>query len=311
MLSSLVMRACEGCRRRKIKCDAATSNQWPCAACVRLKLHCAPPTVDYDRNHPGGGHLSGLERVLDFDNGSGGDDDFHNTTSGPSYYDIPNPHDQLGEHQLPFSESLGAFHTPPYSERAPSLHDYSYEEVPTIQLRSESFHEPNNFKIGNGQTYPARGHHVWSDDQYSTVELADVLGELKIHESGEGMFTLGSPHCTRRALSFHKPHIFRNKRKAWRKHQPGKKLRLNYQARHLGPGQRSGFRPSSCLQRNIAWNGSRSSSHTSIPTYQSSANHTSINNGTQIAGRYRHLFWKLSLLVQDACLMIRPRERNG
>ncbi|KAL2158032.1 hypothetical protein VTH06DRAFT_4842 [Thermothelomyces fergusii] len=38
-----VMRACEGCRRRKIKCDAATTNTWPCSACVRLKLHCVRP----------------------------------------------------------------------------------------------------------------------------------------------------------------------------------------------------------------------------------------------------------------------------
>lgn len=37
------MRACEGCRRRKIKCDAATTNTWPCSACIRLKLHCARP----------------------------------------------------------------------------------------------------------------------------------------------------------------------------------------------------------------------------------------------------------------------------
>ncbi|TLS23522.1 uncharacterized protein PpBr36_05710 [Pyricularia pennisetigena] len=38
-----VMRACEGCRRRKIKCDAATSAQFPCSACRRLKLHCVRP----------------------------------------------------------------------------------------------------------------------------------------------------------------------------------------------------------------------------------------------------------------------------
>src|SRR5690554_1448797 len=37
------MRACEGCRRRKIKCDAATTNTWPCSACVRLKLQCVRP----------------------------------------------------------------------------------------------------------------------------------------------------------------------------------------------------------------------------------------------------------------------------
>lgn len=42
------MRACEGCRRRKIKCDAATTNTWPCASCVRLKLSCLPPTLSFD-----------------------------------------------------------------------------------------------------------------------------------------------------------------------------------------------------------------------------------------------------------------------
>jgi Fungal Zn(2)-Cys(6) binuclear cluster domain len=41
-----VMRACEGCRRRKIKCDSATTNTWPCAACTRLKLTCIPPTLN-------------------------------------------------------------------------------------------------------------------------------------------------------------------------------------------------------------------------------------------------------------------------
>lgn len=44
------MRACEGCRRRKIKCDAATTNAWPCAACTRLKLNCVPPTVSYEKD---------------------------------------------------------------------------------------------------------------------------------------------------------------------------------------------------------------------------------------------------------------------
>jgi hypothetical protein len=48
------MRACEGCRRRKIKCDAATTNSWPCAACIRLKLNCVPPTVNYDKDFNSG-----------------------------------------------------------------------------------------------------------------------------------------------------------------------------------------------------------------------------------------------------------------
>ncbi|EMC94999.1 hypothetical protein BAUCODRAFT_521363 [Baudoinia panamericana UAMH 10762] len=44
-----VMRACDGCRKRKIRCDGALQNgPWPCGACVRLKLKCVPPTQDSD-----------------------------------------------------------------------------------------------------------------------------------------------------------------------------------------------------------------------------------------------------------------------
>lgn len=49
------MRACEGCRRRKIKCDSATTNTWPCGSCTRLKLACVPPTLNFeqDASQPG------------------------------------------------------------------------------------------------------------------------------------------------------------------------------------------------------------------------------------------------------------------
>ena len=41
------MRACDGCRKRKIRCDGALQNgPWPCGACLRLKLKCVPPTLD-------------------------------------------------------------------------------------------------------------------------------------------------------------------------------------------------------------------------------------------------------------------------
>ncbi|KAI6799502.1 hypothetical protein KC332_g8541 [Hortaea werneckii] len=44
-----VMRACDGCRKRKIRCDGALQNgPWPCGACVRMKLKCIPPTLDPD-----------------------------------------------------------------------------------------------------------------------------------------------------------------------------------------------------------------------------------------------------------------------
>lgn len=46
-----VMRACDGCRKRKIRCDGALQNgPWPCGACVRLKLKCIPPSLDQDND---------------------------------------------------------------------------------------------------------------------------------------------------------------------------------------------------------------------------------------------------------------------
>lgn len=44
--SPSVMRACEACRKRKIKCDAVTTNSWPCTKCQRSNLDCVPPSTD-------------------------------------------------------------------------------------------------------------------------------------------------------------------------------------------------------------------------------------------------------------------------
>lgn len=57
-----VMRACDGCRKRKIRCDGALQNgPWPCGACLRLKLKCVPPTLDQDdeQQTPDGGSSIG------------------------------------------------------------------------------------------------------------------------------------------------------------------------------------------------------------------------------------------------------------
>src|SRR3954469_5159805 len=77
---NLVMRACEGCRRRKIKCDAATTNTWPCSACKRLKLTCVPPTVHYDK----GFQNQGFDFQDDNEEHSSGEDEqFYSQQSMP------------------------------------------------------------------------------------------------------------------------------------------------------------------------------------------------------------------------------------
>lgn len=183
------MRACEGCRRRKIKCDAATTNQWPCAACVRLKLHCVPPTVNYDRTHMGSGHLSGLERVLDFDNSSGsGDDDYTNVSGGPPTFELQVPPQQMHIPQAPYSAGLPPFNTPPYSDRAMSQHEFAYDDISSMAVQvpdplyrdHTAFNPPHSAPLQSTER-------PWNPDQYSAGELSDVLGWLKIHENGVGM----------------------------------------------------------------------------------------------------------------------------
>ncbi len=181
------MRACEGCRRRKIKCDAATTNAWPCAACVRLKLSCVPPTVNYDRTHSAAGHGSGLERVLDFDNSShSGDEEYHPqaSASAPAAFEPNGPGGPI-QPQSGYGDGLNVFPNPPYSERTLSHPDFSYGVMPVFLGSfpgAQPFGTPSGVLLGLGDGIPA-----WGTEPYSAVDLSSVLGELKIEEDGVGM----------------------------------------------------------------------------------------------------------------------------
>jgi hypothetical protein len=66
-LTWTAIRACEGCRRHKTKCNMVTTNVWPCATCIRLKLYCVPPTVSYDRDRNANTQAFELEtKTLEF-----------------------------------------------------------------------------------------------------------------------------------------------------------------------------------------------------------------------------------------------------
>lgn len=181
------MRACEGCRRRKIKCDAATTNTWPCGACVRLKQNCVPPTFNYDQNQVVNSNMSGFEKVLDFDNSSG-DEEYNPHQSAAQAFE---PDGSIGHQQSrsgPFSDGLGVFQTPPYSERDPSHHELSYDDITGVPLHlAGHFRDQASFESPLGPTLTAsESSSVWNE-QYSAAGLSSLLGELKIDESGVGM----------------------------------------------------------------------------------------------------------------------------
>lgn len=172
-----VMRACEGCRRRKIKCDAATTNSWPCAACKRLKLTCVPPVGGVD------GELGALDTS---------DDQF-----APPPSDTPLQ--QYPSHQFQYLHN--------YSSQADESHNVSYDAPESQNLYpSQDFHYPSvqpdrnqliaplqpvygqqrysSFDSTNGNLGPPILGSPQSAESITAEDLAENLGELRIQDSG-------------------------------------------------------------------------------------------------------------------------------
>lgn len=179
------MRACEGCRRRKIKCDAATTNTWPCSACVRLKLHCIPPTVHYD---PANGQGFEPEKG-EYESGSG-DDDYNTQVSIQQQLNGPQkPPPNMYQQQLPYVDGVNMYQP------------LQYNPPPIAQqpMQFTNMHNPAgvmNNQYATDNVYPVapllQHHHSQSpegyqQDQYDQQDLADILGDLKMDTAGSGM----------------------------------------------------------------------------------------------------------------------------
>jgi hypothetical protein len=186
------MRACEGCRRRKIKCDAATTNTWPCSACIRLKLHCVPPTVNYDRDFPSNPQTFEPERV-EYESGGSGDDDYHQQISmqqhlAGTHKNIP----PIYTHQVPYSDGVGVYQSVPYGEPSsshsqPNMH-YGSMQTPVSVLDQHQHYPPQNVFPTPPLQQPTHveSPETYEQDQYGQQNLADLLGELRMNEAGTG-----------------------------------------------------------------------------------------------------------------------------
>lgn len=177
------MRACEGCRRRKIKCDAATTNTWPCSACIRLKLHCVPPTVNYDQEFAP--DLQGFPTVPTTINNS----QFPNQATvhpplGPPPRDISPAYSQ----HIGFNDGVPVYQPNLYGEGA-----LAHAQEPA---QFNAIHASNNVMQQNGsyaqqpiyttQTATQTTSQNYDQDQFGQQHLADLLGELKMDEFGTG-----------------------------------------------------------------------------------------------------------------------------
>lgn len=176
------MRACEGCRRRKIKCDAATTNTWPCSACIRLKLHCVRPngfdtgmeTGTYD-NLMTPEQFQQMQMQMQLSpqstHAKGMDDAY---ASDPAYSD---------------PSGGGMFNAIPYDPSQPQQQDIHYTTVPPnmvdnhfVAAQSNAFPTPPL----NHSTRQDSSPDAHSVDSYQQQDLANLLGGLKLNELGTG-----------------------------------------------------------------------------------------------------------------------------
>ena len=178
------MRACEGCRHRKIKCDAATTNSWPCGACLRLKVTCVPPTVNYNQAHVGlPPSTSGLERVLDFGDSSGdsADESFTPRPAKRLVFKRPDPLSTTAS----YAPGIAAF--TPTTATAP----ISYKSVatPTLPANNAQYYAQTGFHgpISVSQPAPApKTGESWPREEFSVGDLQNIMGSLKVNDNGTG-----------------------------------------------------------------------------------------------------------------------------
>lgn len=190
-LLGIVMRACEGCRRRKIKCDAATTNTWPCSACIRLKLHCVRPNGQYE------GGADGFDA---------GEQEYEVAGMQDSFRQVPmaqqsSPSQQhqaammAGQPKPGMYAPHGHYADPQgiyYGDASPIQPGVAYPGMVTPgggidhgYPSAQVYHTPPT--VASGITQSASPADSYQHDPYSQPDLSDLLGSLNVNEVGTGM----------------------------------------------------------------------------------------------------------------------------
>jgi hypothetical protein len=205
------MRACEGCRRRKIRCDAATTNTWPCSACIRLKLHCVLPSANYDNSNG-----QGFEPERGGYESSSGDDEYHNQLPLQLHLaEPPKPlQQQIYQQHISYTDSVTTCHSLPYAQQ-PQSHAPMHSPIQFSSMQGPTGVMDNNytpiqtvFPVVPVPQRPQPESPEYYQDHYGQQELVNFLGDLKMDFDGSGKPTLEMPQYERANLTFNaKLHI--------------------------------------------------------------------------------------------------------
>ncbi|KAK3393592.1 hypothetical protein B0H63DRAFT_491487 [Podospora didyma] len=176
-----VMRACEGCRRRKIKCDAATTNTWPCSACIRLKLHCVRPN-GFD------GSSDSYEPAQSQFEASHVQDDFRQQLPLAEQQQLlahaPKP-TPIYAPQASYQDGAALYHGVQYTEPQAVQHNLQYPGVhSSVNVVDQQYAPQNSFPTPPLQHASQPESPETYGSEYAQQDLADLLGSLKVNEAG-------------------------------------------------------------------------------------------------------------------------------
>ncbi|KAJ5264099.1 hypothetical protein N7505_008020 [Penicillium chrysogenum] len=281
-----VMRACNGCRKRKIKCDAATTNTWPCSACTRLKLVCVPPTIGQDGDFLPDGQS---EPTLETGGPSSAPEGSHTFPVAPIFKDNSQPtvntissYDQM---------SIYSQFVPPQAQ--PAI--YNDLQSPQMAMSHQTYQQPQMFPGPQTPSMGSSDRNVYVDNDQSTAEnLSDVLGELKIDESGIA------------------PYIRRQRTDRIEPEAPVQDdVEEQLPPLRTGSGVTIRIPPSSCLPKTTLWLISRSTLMRYIHMFLSYLVPICTINGSMIAIPSLPFFSRPFLPVRAAYLMSPQKARSG
>ncbi|KAI0126893.1 hypothetical protein BJ170DRAFT_724536 [Xylariales sp. AK1849] len=179
-----VMRACEGCRRRKIKCDAATTNTWPCSACIRLKLHCVRPNGQYDGSADSQPYETSRS---DYETGPI-PDDFRQMSHSQSMMGGQHKAGLYGA-QAPYADGHNVYQTVAYPPPQTTQHSMHYTTMPPVGVMDHSYAPASVFPTPpmhhQQSAHSESSPESFTQDHYAqNSDLSDLLGFLKVDERG-------------------------------------------------------------------------------------------------------------------------------
>ena len=126
--------------------------------------------------------------MLDFDQSDGSGEDDYNYEAGTSLLfhlqDIP------AQTQGSYSAGLGAFHTPPFSEKDYSQQELGYDEVHSmpLQMSNSSYSAQEIYHPPQSTSLPTNNSRLWNPEQIKPTDLSNLMGGLGIANDGVGTY---------------------------------------------------------------------------------------------------------------------------